>query len=245
MTNLNINTANAVSLNTQSLVQTMSSREIAELTGKRHPDIKRDIEVMFEQLNLDVSNFAHNYFDSLNRQQTEYALDKELSTCLVSGYNVQLRMAIIRRWTELEVQVQQFQLPTTFSEALMLAAKLEEERLQLALEVKQQQLVIEQQQPTMDAYELIAGRKGVMKFQDAYKLFGGMKLKEVKQWMHEKKWLYYDRHNNEAVSQTYIVKGYLVLKASDKYKPQIKVTYKGIAAMARQLKIKLNTEDFE
>lgn len=80
MSNLNINTGNAVAINSNNQV-TMSSREIAELTNKRHPDVKRDIEVMVEQLNLDVSKFAHNYFDSMNRQQTEYELDKDLTTC--------------------------------------------------------------------------------------------------------------------------------------------------------------------
>lgn len=42
---------------------TMSSREIADLTSKRHPDVKRDIVNMFEQLKGDVSNFARTYFD--------------------------------------------------------------------------------------------------------------------------------------------------------------------------------------
>ncbi|EPB4209792.1 Rha family transcriptional regulator, partial [Yersinia enterocolitica] len=48
-------------------VVTMSSREVAELTGKRHTDVKRDIEVMMAQLNEDVSKFAHTYLDSMNR----------------------------------------------------------------------------------------------------------------------------------------------------------------------------------
>ena len=83
-------------------VPTMSSREIATLCDKRHSDVKRDIDVMTEQLEIDVSKFAHIYLDSMNRQQTEYLLDKDTCLCLVAGYNAKLRMAIIKRWQELE-----------------------------------------------------------------------------------------------------------------------------------------------
>lgn len=95
----------------QSNIKTMSSREIAELTGKRHSDVKRDISVMAEQLNLDVSNFAQIYIDQSNRNQTEYLLDQETSLCLVSGYSAPLRMAIIKRWSELESQSLKPKLP--------------------------------------------------------------------------------------------------------------------------------------
>ena len=81
---------------------TMSSREIATLTGKGHFHVKRDIEVLTGQLDVDVSKFAHIYTDSMNRQQTEYLLDKDTCLCLVAGYNAKLRMAIIKRWQELE-----------------------------------------------------------------------------------------------------------------------------------------------
>ena len=81
---------------------TMSSREIATLCDKRHSDVKRDIEVLTEQLDVDVRKFAHIYLDSMNRQQTEYLLDKDTCLCLVAGYNAKLRMAIIKRWQELE-----------------------------------------------------------------------------------------------------------------------------------------------
>ena len=57
---------------------------------------------MCEQLNLDVLTFQHIYLDSMNREQTEYLLDKETCLCLVAGYNAKLRMAIIKRWQELE-----------------------------------------------------------------------------------------------------------------------------------------------
>lgn len=88
-------------------VQTMSSREIAELTGKRHQDVKRDIVNMFKHLKEDARTFAHTYTDSQNRQQIEFNLNKELTFTLVTGYNVKLRLAIIKRWQELEAKQQQ------------------------------------------------------------------------------------------------------------------------------------------
>lgn len=94
---------------------TMSSREIATLCDKRHSDVKRDISVMSEQLELDMSKFAHIYLDTQNRQQTEYLLDKDTCLCLVTGYNAKLRMAIIKRWQELE------QLNTPTDPLLMIA----------------------------------------------------------------------------------------------------------------------------
>ncbi len=65
----------------------MSSREIAELTGKRHPDVKRDIEKTLKDLGEDVSSFAHIYLDTMNREQTEYRLDRELTETLLLGYS--------------------------------------------------------------------------------------------------------------------------------------------------------------
>lgn len=80
----------------------MSSREIAELTGKRHPDVKRDIQSMAKDLQEDVSSFARIYLDGMNRQQTEYLLDREHTDCLLTGYSAAMRMAVIKRWRELE-----------------------------------------------------------------------------------------------------------------------------------------------
>ncbi|MHA3361879.1 phage antirepressor KilAC domain-containing protein [Yersinia enterocolitica] len=109
-------------------VVTMSSREVAELTGKRHTDVKRDIEVMMAQLNEDVSKFAHTYLDSMNRTQTEYLLDRDHVECLLAGYSAVIRMKVIRRLRELE---DKNQIPQTLPEALRLAADLAEEKQQL------------------------------------------------------------------------------------------------------------------
>lgn len=82
--------------------QTMSSREIAELTDKDHRNVTRDIRAMCEELEVDVLKLEHIYLDSLNREQKEYHLDRELTDTLVTGYSAKLRRAVIKRWHDLE-----------------------------------------------------------------------------------------------------------------------------------------------
>lgn len=83
-------------------VVTMSSRDIADLVEKNHGHVKRDIETMLSELNKDVSSFGRIYIDSMNREQTEYHLDKELTETLVTGYSIALRHKVIVRLNELE-----------------------------------------------------------------------------------------------------------------------------------------------
>ena len=100
---------------------TMSTRLIAELTGKEHFNVKRDCVVMFNELELDALRFEGIYFDTMNRQQTEYLLPKNLVETLITGYSIKLRYQVIQRLHELENRAKST-VPQTFSEALQLAA---------------------------------------------------------------------------------------------------------------------------
>jgi Rha family phage regulatory protein len=91
--------------------QTMSSREIAELTGKRHDNILRDIEKMLNELEIAHLKFEDSYIDITGRALKCYNLPKRESLILVSGYNIKMRAAIIDRWQELEQQTAQVTLP--------------------------------------------------------------------------------------------------------------------------------------
>src|SRR5690349_5942769 len=86
------------------VARTMSSREIASLTGKRHNNVKRDITSMLADLKENALNFEHIYMDGRNREQVEFLLDREHTDCLLTGYSPALRMKVIRRWRELEGQ---------------------------------------------------------------------------------------------------------------------------------------------
>lgn len=81
---------------------TMSSLEIAELTGKLHQDVLRDIRKLFDDVNEDASKFAGMYLDAYKREKPCYRLPKDLTITLVAGYRADLRLRIVRRWMELE-----------------------------------------------------------------------------------------------------------------------------------------------
>ena len=83
-------------------VRTMSSREIADLTGKDVGNVHRDIRSMIEGLGDDSDlNHLRSELDARG-YVTCYHLNKSLSLTLVAGYNVKLRKAIIDRWEALE-----------------------------------------------------------------------------------------------------------------------------------------------
>lgn len=151
-------------LSTQ-VTATMSSREIAELTGKQHQHVKRDIESMLKDLEKDASSFGHIYLDSMNRQQTEYLLDKEYTECLITGYSAVLRMKVIKRLHELEEKTQ---LPTDYLSALKALTVEVEERQKL-----EQTLAIAA--PKAQFVDSYVTATGLMGFREAAKL---LKVKE-------------------------------------------------------------------
>lgn len=111
---------------------TMSSLEIAALTGKNHADVLRDIRNMLEGLEIGASNFAGSYKSEQNKDLPCYNLPKRETLILVSGYSISLRARIIDRWQELENATVP-RVPATLSEALRLAADLADQK-QLAIE---------------------------------------------------------------------------------------------------------------
>lgn len=85
-------------LNLRTNIETMSSLQIAQLTGKRHDNVMRDIKDMLEQLNIDVLSFEGIYLDKYKREKPCYNLNEELTLTLTSGYSIPQRNAIIKEW---------------------------------------------------------------------------------------------------------------------------------------------------
>lgn len=121
--------------------QTMSSREISEMTGKLHKNIMqsiRNMEDAWEKVNGRKFQLVE-YTDAKGEKRPEYQLSKKECLYIATKFNDEARAILINRWEELETQ-SKFQIPQSMSEALMLAAKQAEQ-----LENQQKQL--EEQKP--------------------------------------------------------------------------------------------------
>lgn len=164
------------------VARTMSSREISDLTGKRHPDVKRDIQAMAKELKEDVSIFARIYLDGMNRQQTEYLLDREHTDCLLTGYSAAMRMAVIKRWRELEAQVAA-PAPADLSKLEILQMALESEKARVLLTVQ-----VEAQAKKIDHLENLF-KEGETAAQFCKQL-NGVNVMQVNAYLKEKNWLF-------------------------------------------------------
>lgn len=126
--------------------QTMSSLEIAQLIGKQHAHVMRDIRSILEQ-GVAESNFGlGSYSDANGQNRPCYNLTKKGCLILASGYDAKLREKIIDRWEELETKEQSgnytAQQPLSPSELILKLAEMnvENERKMKELSDKQQRL---------------------------------------------------------------------------------------------------------
>lgn len=153
-------------------VLTMSSRDIAELTGKEHKHVLRDCLTMFDELGLDISIQKQSKSPEYNRstrKQYKYVkpeilgeinqhfgsdlsvnknnkihgitciyddcghvveciMNYDHTMCLITGSSAPLRMIVIKRWRELEQQLNPaFSLPQDLPSVLRALADTHEQ----------------------------------------------------------------------------------------------------------------------
>lgn len=145
---------------------TMSSRDIAELTGKDHFHVMRDLRAMHGQLGDLFGGSIHPWIHPQNGQTyDEYLLDKDTSLTLLLGYDPVARMKVVKRWQELEAQLAP-KLPQTMAQALRLAAEQAEQ-----IEAQQEQLALAAPKVAfVDRY--VAASSGEKGFREVCKLLG-------------------------------------------------------------------------
>lgn len=87
------------------MAQLMGSREIAELCGKTHQQVCLDIEKLdthYTELGLLKIERSNYILGNDGQEYQEYYLTKEQTLDLVTGYNLEERIKINRRWLDLE-----------------------------------------------------------------------------------------------------------------------------------------------
>lgn len=193
----------------------ITTLEIAELTGKRHDHILRDCD---EQLTKIVGlggmpKFGDTYIHPQNRQTYRmYRLPKREALILVSGYSVELRAKIIDRLEYLENELKnqgQYKLPQTYKEALIELVNQVEKNEQL-------QLTLEKQKPLVDFANQVASASNAISVRDFAKLLNDEKIKigqnNLFKWLRDNGYLmrdnmpyqkYIDSGYFEIIEQTY------------------------------------------
>ncbi|ALU90034.1 Phage DNA binding protein Roi [Herbaspirillum rubrisubalbicans M1] len=115
-------------------VQTMSSREIAELVNSRHDKVKQSIERLAAREVIALPPMGE-YLDGLGRPASEYRVCKRDSYVIVAQLSPEFTARLVDRWQELELGAN---IPGTFAAALRLAADQHEQLERHAAQIAQQ-----------------------------------------------------------------------------------------------------------
>lgn len=237
---------------------TMSSREIAKLTGKRHDHVCRDIRTILVALiggkdadyirNPDLGYLTNhhvtcNQYDDKSPNAWEYNITRRYTEILITGYDIKRRTAVIDRLYELESERRSAapSLPSAKELALMVI-QAEEEKERLLLENQGLESQVEEMKPDVEALTRIAKSQGSMCVTDAAKQLQ-VKPKSLFDIMSQLKWIYRRLGTPWIGYQDKIQQGLIEHKVTvitkpdgeDKSIPQVRVTPKGLSKLAKLL----------
>ena len=209
--------------------KTMSSRTIAELTGKSHYNVLRDIrdmedayvEVFGDELKFELVTYRAGN----GEMRPEYKLTKSQTLFIVSGYDSVVRAKIQQRWEHLEAtrRTDQITLPSRTELALQVyeaLAELDQANETIALQAPKVEFVEE----VFEAPDLFSvGTVAKMIGTGQNKLFAKLRARRVL------------KSNNEPY-QTFVERGYFKTKGTlvgsarfPKVVSQTMVTTRGLA----------------
>ncbi|WP_375681936.1 MULTISPECIES: Rha family transcriptional regulator [unclassified Bartonella] len=221
-------------------VQTMSSREIAELCGKQHAHIMRDIRQMLGELYPEggQSKFGSTYLDKQGKPQNCYNLPKRECLILVSGYSMTLRARIIDRWQELEKQAAIPQIDYS-SPQVMLGVL-----TYLKNENEQKDNIIANLKPKAMALESLQRHDGLFGLTEAAKILE-MQPKQFILFLQQKGWVYRRAAGGNLLPYQDKIQKKLMdcptitlqtASGIEKVIPCAKITAKGIGVLSQELK---------
>ena len=182
--------------------ETMTSLEIAEVTGKQHAHIMRDIRKLLEQgvseSNFGLTSYRQAQPNGGSKDVPMYQLTKKGCLILASGYDALLREKIINRWEELENQVRKSEIvmPNFSNPAEAARAWADQYERNLALEANNKELKEENQTlaPKGEYFDDLVARNLLTNFTKvAHQL--NIKRKTFIAWLIRDKFIYRDQKN--------------------------------------------------
>lgn len=216
----------------------MTSLDVAEITGKEHKNVVRDIRRILEQGANQLNFELVNYKDKKGEERAMYNLTAKGVLILASGYNVLLREKIIDRLEEWETGKRTNNLPSyQIDDPIKRAQKwIEEQQARQVLEAKvtESQKQLEEQAPKVAFAEAITSSSNSCLIGELAKLIKqacerkGIKINigqnRFFQWLRDNNYLGKSRGYRNIANQEYIEQGLFELKKSTHDKNGILVT---------------------
>ena len=94
---------------TETATVSMTSREIAELTGKRHDNVMRTIDTLVENCTISHPQIEDGIKGANGVVERLYKLNKRDSIVVVARLSPEFTAAVVDRWQELETQLHQLE----------------------------------------------------------------------------------------------------------------------------------------
>jgi hypothetical protein len=166
----------------------MSSREIAEITGKQHKHVLRDIRNMepaWEKITQSKFGLSE-YEDTTGRKLPEYQLDKREVLYVATKWNDEIRAKLILRWEELEKAQTKINPRLTLVEALRAYADEVERNEKLKGEIEVKNVLIAEYEPKVTYYDQILASTDTITVTQIAKDYG-MTAQELNKLLHENK----------------------------------------------------------
>ncbi len=192
--------------------QVIDSREVAEMINKRHDHLIRDIknysEIIFgcTHPNIGVSDFfiESSYKDSTGRELPCYLLTKKgcdmVANKMTGEKGILFTAMYVTAFEQMRNELQpKFNVPTTFAEALRLAADQQEK-------IEEQAKLLEEQKPKVEFFDTVADSKTAISMNDVAKVLGikGMGRNNLFEFLRNEKILM----SNNVPFQIYVDRGY-------------------------------------
>lgn len=193
--------------NTESKIITINSREVAEMVGKEHKNLLRDISgycKVLESSTLSSQEFfiESTYKTKQNKDAKCYEITKKgcdmVANKLIGEKGVLFTAAYVDKFNKMEreIALQQFKLPTTFKEALLMLVEAEEEKERLIADNNKKQELLVAQAPKIDLYNDFVSQDNIYSITEIAKCLAVKNLGRNN--LH--KWL---RWNKILIGQTY------------------------------------------
>lgn len=185
-----------------------TSLKVAEVFEKEHQHILRDIRTLIEGMSdfgetpmFEETTYVH---EQNGQTYPMFLMNRDGFTLLAMGFTgkkaLQFKMAYIKAFNKMEQTIKaQFRVPTTFAEALRLAAEQQEK-------IEEQTRLIEAQKPKVEFFDAVADSKDAVPMNDVAKVLDikGMGRNNLFEFLRNKKILM----SNNRPYQQFIDRGY-------------------------------------